>query len=107
MFKFALIYGMSSDDFWFGNPQDYFVFQDAFAEKAKNRHNEIDITAWTYASYNLKAFAQVYADAWGGKSHKDIFPSEPYSIKHIKKRTPRNAKEAFERFKIVAERFNR
>lgn len=97
---------MSSNEFWFGDPQEYFVHQDAFADKIRDRHTEIDIIGWTFAKYNMAAFAQVYSNAWGGKSHKEVFPREPYSLKQIKKPKPKNAEEAFARFKIVAERYN-
>lgn len=98
---------MSSEEFWFGDPQEYFIYQDAFAEKEKLRHDEIDVVGWSYARYNLLAFAQVYSNAWGGKTHKDIFPPEPLTVKSIKKAKPKNAQEAFERFKIIADKYNR
>lgn len=87
MFKYALIYGMSSQEFWFGNPQDYFVYQDAFAEKMKQKHDEYDVVAWLNGRYNLEAFAQVMSDAFKkkGSSHKKIFPEQPYSVKDKKK----------------------
>lgn len=82
MFKCALIYGMTSEEFWFGNPQDYFVYQDAFAEKEKKRIKESDILAWQFGRYNLLAFSQVYANAFGKKgTRKKIFPQKPESIK--------------------------
>ena len=93
MFKTALIYGMTSQEFWFGNPQDYFVYQDAFAEKKKEQHNEDDIRAWAYARYNLFAFSQVINDGFGKKgSHKKIFPKQPFTFKEIKK-TATNKKD--------------
>ena len=48
MFKYALLYGMSSTEFWFGDPQDYFVYQDAFVDKVKKKHDEDDIRAWLF-----------------------------------------------------------
>lgn len=86
MFKTALIYGMTSQEFWFGNPQDYFVYQDAFAEKKKNQHDEDDIRAWSYGQYNLLAFRQAMSEAFAkkGSSHKKIFPEKPFSIKEVK-----------------------
>lgn len=94
MFKTALIYGMTSQEFWFGNPQDYFVYQDAFAEKKKNQHEEDDIRAWLYGQYNLLAFRQSMSEAFAkkGSSHKNIFPEKPFSIKE-EKNTLRKKKE--------------
>ena len=93
MFKYALIYGMTSQEFWFGNPQDYFVYQDAFAEKIKQKHDEYDIVAWLNGRYNLEAFSQVMSDSFKkkGASRKKIFPEQPYSVKDkkkVKKDTP-------------------
>ena len=91
MFKAALIYGMTSQEFWFGNPQDYFVYQDAFAEKKQQYYNENDVNAWMNAKYNLYAFAQVMSDSFGKKgSHKEIFPKEPFSMKDKKNRAAEN-----------------
>lgn len=85
MFQYALLYGMTSQDFWFGNPQDFFVYQDAFADKEKRRYEDVDIVAWRNAYYNMLAFSQVYSNAFG-KSHKKIFPEEPWTVKERKKR---------------------
>lgn len=100
---------MSAEEFWFGDPQQYFVYQRAFARKQKRIHDEIDIIGWSFARYNMWGWSQTYANAWGDKSHKDIFPREPLTVKEIttKKAKPKNAEEAFERFKIIAERYNR
>lgn len=93
MFKFALIYGMTSQEFWFGNPQDYFVYQDAFADKKKEQHNEYDIRAWSIGRYNLLAFSQVMSDNFGKKgSRKRIFPERPYTVNEIKS-SPKKGKE--------------
>lgn len=105
--KFALIYGMDSEEFWFGNPQEYFVYLDAFAKKKQMEHDEMDTIGWLFGRYNLLAFSQVYSNAWGGKTHKEIFPREPISFKSTKNTKPKTAREAFERFKIIAEQYNR
>lgn len=98
---------MDSEEFWFGNPQDYFVYLDAFAEKERIKHDEFDTIGWLLGRYNMLGFAQVYSNAWGGKGNKEIYPQEPFVVKSNKKTKPKNAQEAFERFKIVAERYNR
>lgn len=90
MFKSALIYGMSSQEFWFGNPQDYFVYQDAFAEQKRLQHDEDDIRAWIYGKYNLLALRQSLSETLGkkGGSGKKYFPDKPDSIKE-RKNTPK------------------
>lgn len=78
MFKCALTYGMSSAEFWFGDPQDYFVYQDAFVDKIKVQHDDDDIKAWMFGQYNLLAYRQVMSEVWGKKgSSKKIFPDKP------------------------------
>lgn len=83
MFECALIYGMSSEEFWFGNPQDYFVYQDAFCRKERNRHDEQDILAWSYARYNLLSFRQVMAESLS-KTKRKLFPEKPFSLQEQK-----------------------
>lgn len=81
MFKYALLYGMSSTEFWFGDPQDYFVYQDAFVDKVKKKHEEDDIRAWLFGSYNVLAYRQVMSEVWGKKGQsKKIFPDKPNSL---------------------------
>lgn len=74
---------MTSHEFWFGNPQDYFVYQDAFADKERKQHDEIDVIAWRFGYYGMLAYRQVQSEVWG-KGHKEIFPDEPISIKSLK-----------------------
>lgn len=100
---------MSAEEFWFGDPQQYFVYQRAFAREQKRIHDELDIIGWSFARYNMWGWSQTYENAWGGNTHKEIFPREPLTVKEstMKKAKPKNAKDAFERFKIIAERYNR
>lgn len=81
MFKYALLYGMSSTEFWFGDPQDYFVYQDAFVDKVKIQHDNDDVKAWMFGQYNLWAYRQVMSEVWGKKGQsKKIFPDKPNSL---------------------------
>lgn len=80
LYKYALIYGMTPEHFWFGDPQDYFVFQDAFAETEKKKWEEIDMTAWTFGLYEMLAYRQVQSEVWG-KRKQEIFPKEPNGVK--------------------------
>lgn len=101
MFKHALIYGMTSHEFWFENPQDYFVYQDAFAEKEKKRHSETDIIAWQYSRYNYLAFSQVIYDGFCSKTKRTIFPKQPISLQEENKNESLLAK-----FERIAETVN-
>lgn len=72
---------MPSVEFWFGDPQDYFVYQDAFADEVKRQHDEADIIAWTNASYELMALRQALSEFFGKRgSNKRYFPEEPNSL---------------------------
>lgn len=104
MFKWALIYGMTSQEFWFGNPQDYFVYQDAFVAKQKLEHDEVDIVAWMYGKYNLLAFSQVYNNAFS-KNSKEIYPKEPMSITS-KNKKEETLEDAWNKFKLRADILN-
>lgn len=106
MFQCALSYGMTSEEFWFGHPQHYFVYQDAFADKEKKRHDEIDVIAWIFGRYDMKAFAQVYANSWS-KKKQNIYPEQPESIKGRIEKTSLSAKDRFEQFKLIADSINR
>lgn len=83
---------MSSEEFWFGNPQDYFVYQDAFAEKEEKFHDDIDIMSWKTGYYNMLGYRQVYNDYWG-KGNKKYFPQEPMCISEKIEEEKRQADE--------------
>lgn len=102
MFKCALIYGMTSEEFWFGNPQDYFVYQDAFAEREKKRYKDYDILSWQIGNYCCSAFRQVYSEAWGKKTNKKkFFPEKPISLKENKN------DDMLAKFMKIADKVNR
>lgn len=72
----ALLFNMSLNDFWYGNPQDFYVYADAFELKKQ----QIDYNSWLDATYNLYAFRQALGEALS-KNPKQIFPKEPFMEK--------------------------
>ena len=91
MFKCALCYGMSSTEFWFGDPQDFFVYQDAFVDKTKAQHDDIDISAWIYGKYGLLALRQALSESLGSKrSSKNFYPDEPSVLTKQKESIKKN-----------------
>lgn len=96
---------MTSQEFWFGNPQDYFVYQDAFAERRQREHEEADIVAWMHGHYELLAFSQVMSQVMATKksASKRIFPDKPFSIAQKEKPKEMNM---LEKFKRIKERWN-
>lgn len=107
MFKCALLYGMTSQEFWFGDPQDFFVYQDAFADKEKQRYKDADIMAWRLGYYNMLAFAQVYSNAFGKKGqNKKIFPQEPYVVKEEKQKQSVTQNPLLAKFLVIESKIN-
>lgn len=76
----ALLFNMTLNEFWYGNPQDFYVYADAYQEK----QNNIDYCAWINGYYNLQAYRQALSEAFG-KGTKKIFPEEPLSEKEKEK----------------------
>ena len=72
---------MSQEEFWLGNPQDFFIYKDLYEENAKKEQEEKDWTCWLQGMYNMRAFAQVNQ----GKRNRKIYPKEPFSETENKK----------------------
>lgn len=78
---------MSSEEFWFGNPQHYFVYQDAYIEKKKTAFKEMDSNNWSLGGYIHYALQDVIG-ALFSKSAKKNYPKEPlHVIKEKKNKT--------------------
>lgn len=91
-FKRSIVYGMPYDLFWFGDPQDYFVYADAYNEKQKEK----DVLNWQLGQYITLAIG-----VWIGKNSK--FPDKPMFFAHEEEK-PKDVYDMLERFKgMVAE----
>lgn len=102
---------MTSEEFWFGNPQDYFVYQDAFAEKTKMEHDLQDAIAWIQGRYNLLAFSEVAGAILckKGQKPKKVYPEEPFSVKleREKNKKPLTLDDMWAKFKSMANAINK
>lgn len=79
MFEQALIFGMTPKDFWQGNPQDFYVYANAYIKKEQMKAQEQLTLAWINGQYTLLAVSQALSDALSGKKQK-IFPTKPHNI---------------------------
>lgn len=72
----ALIYGMTSDQFWYDDPQLFFSYARSY-EMAQERKMEYDNQlAWLSWQYGLKAIQQALAT----KPNAKIYPQKPFEV---------------------------
>jgi hypothetical protein len=91
-FKRSIIYGMPYDLFWFGDPQDYFVYADAYNEKQKEK----DVLNWQLGQYIQFAVGSCLES-------KCKYPQKPMFYAHEEEK-PKDVYDMLERFKgMVAE----
>ena len=91
-FKRSIIYGMPYNLFWFGDPQDYFVYADAYNEKQKEK----DVLNWQLGQYITSAIG-----VWLGKNGK--YYEKPIFAAYEEEK-PKDVYDMLERFKgMVAE----
>lgn len=80
MKKNALLFGMSLDEFWYGNPQDFYVYAEVYKTQQEQQAQYLDYMAWRTGFYTMLGTMQCLQY----KSTKKIFPDEPYSAKEVK-----------------------
>ena len=94
-FKRSIIYGMPYDLFWFSDPQNYFVYADAYNEKLKEK----DIINWQLGMYIQFAVGSCL-------EAKVKYPKEPMFYAHEEEK-PKNVYDMLERFKVMANNVNK
>lgn len=72
----ALLFNMSLNEFWYGNPQDFYVYADNYETQIRKQ----DYNAWLNGLYNLFAYRQALSEALS-KCPKQIFPKEAFTEK--------------------------
>ena len=80
MKKNAFRMGLSMEEFWFDNPQNYFLRLDVYNEESKKHVDELDYLAWRTAYYTMLGTQQSLA-----VKRCSIFPKEPYMLKERQK----------------------
>lgn len=56
-FKNSITYGMSYNQFWFDDPQLYYIYQDSYEQRLKDQLKLDDIRNWQLGQYILCAIA--------------------------------------------------
>lgn len=97
---------MTPERFWDGDPDDFWVYWDAYEMAKKEQRIEDNVRAFNQGQYFLLALAQTLQFS---KHPKRIFPKEPLGLKSNKK--VQFTQEEYEEFrkiqaKSMVERFN-
>lgn len=83
MQKNALLFGMTLQEFWEGNPDLFYLYQDCFIDKLKMKRDEDNGFAWLQGNYFLQAFRQGLSEALSKNRH-EFYPKEPYKSKETR-----------------------
>ena len=95
-FKESIKYGMSYNQFWFDDPQLYYVYEEAYQEKLKDKLKIQDILNWQSAYYIRLATGSCL-------DGKCKFPDKPMFFAKEEEK-PKTVYDMLERFKgMVAE----
>ena len=70
---------MTAEHFWYGNPQDFFVYAKVYERKLKMEAQKESNFAWSIGLYTYLAVSQSMSDALSGKKKK-IFPMKPPNL---------------------------
>lgn len=94
----ALLFGMTLDEFWYSNPQDFYIYADVFEEKNNYEMQKLNYMAWGNGFYDLLAMQQAFSN-----KNRRIYPTKPFSDEKEKEK---NSKSLQQRIMEGAERFN-
>ena len=85
---------MTYDQFWFGEPQLYYIYEEAYKDQMEDRLKEKDVLNWQFGIYVDYAIGH-----WLGKNVK--YPDKPlfFAKENEKANRPKNAKEMKEFFR--------
>lgn len=102
----AVRIGMTPERFWDGDPDDFWVYWDAYEMSKKDEARQANIYAFNQGQYFLLALAHVLQFS---KHPKKIYPKEPLGLKNDKK--VQMTQEEYEEIrkiqaKSMVERFN-
>jgi hypothetical protein len=76
----ALLFGLTLDEFLYGNPLLFYLYQDLYIEKTRIENIRLDAIAWQQGFYFLRAFRQNMKEAGfiKGGGDKTEYPSKPF-----------------------------
>lgn len=99
MKKNALLFGMSLDEFWYGNPQDFYIYADCYNDKQEQAAFLDDVQAWRIGIYVVSAIRQAQK---GGS----VYPKKPCDYDKYMRRKADEGKTLKERILASAARHN-
>ena len=88
MKKNAFRMGLSMEEFWLDNPQNYFLRLDVYNEESKKHIDELDYLAWRTAYYTMLGTQQSLA-----VKRVKIFPDKPLCYQEEQKKKQGSLKD--------------
>lgn len=71
-----MIFGMSTEEFWFGHPQTFYSYADVYVKKQEEKATELDYLAWRMGFYSMLGTNQCLST-----KKTEIFPKKPFCYK--------------------------
>lgn len=93
MQKNAILFGLSLDEFYYGNPLLFYLYRDIYIDKIEREAKEMDNQAWLEGLYSLRAFRQVMREAgfFKGNSEDLTYPKKSFTeLEERKKKKEQN-----------------
>lgn len=100
-FKESIKYGMTYSQFWFEDPQLYYIYSEAYVEQQQDRLKEKDILNWQLGQYIQSAICASFDDKGRVK-----YPNQPYFFAK-KEDKPKDVYEMLDRFKGIVAQVNK
>ena len=106
--KNAIIFGLSLDLFWNGNPKLYYLFRDIYKEKKEEELIIADNCAWQQGLYELRAFRQIMKEAGFISGGSDItkYPKKPFKVLEEENKPENKYQQIKQRFLNRIEQIN-
>ena len=77
----AMLFGMSMEEFWYDNPQNFYLRGDVYKRKQEEKVEVYDYIAWRIGMYTMLGTQQTLST-----KHTKIFPEEPFVLKEREKK---------------------
>lgn len=97
MLPIAIKIGMTTSQFWDGNPDDFFAYWDAYEMLKRDESIEKNINNYNLAKYIMLAVAQ---NLQFSKNPKKIFPKEPFKLASQKSKMTNKEYEELRKIKL-------
>ncbi len=102
MQKNALLFGMSLDDFWYSNPNMFYLYRDYYTEKIKLENEIADNLAWEQGLYFLHSLRQIFYEAGFIKGNKEKLSYPKKSFNQIAEENKSENKANLIKQKVLA-----